>query len=68
MDNTRLQITIGDELARYLEIKAQMMGDKKPIGAAAVAVLTEAMLRESDQILKYLELKERTRNDNNEES
>jgi hypothetical protein len=53
---TKLQVTIGEDLTRYLEQKAQMMGDK-PIATAALAALTEAMLRETPAIVQFLEMK-----------
>jgi hypothetical protein len=60
---TKLQVTIGEDLANYLEQKAQMMGDK-PIATAALAALTEAMLRETPAIVQFLEMKSRTQKSN----
>ena len=52
----KLQVTIGDELETYLELKAQMMGEKT-VAAAARAVLTDSMLRDSAAMREYLKLK-----------
>jgi hypothetical protein len=56
MEKVKLQVTIGGELVRYLEIKAQMMGDKA-LATAALATLTEGMLRDTPAIAQFLEIK-----------
>jgi hypothetical protein len=53
---------IGADLTRYLELKAEMMG-ADALATAAKAVLSEAMLRESPAIARYLEMKSQIHND-----
>jgi hypothetical protein len=60
-DRDRIQVNLSPDVREFLELKSKLTG--KPPGSIAGMMLFDAMVRESPDLVQYLQLREQIESD-----